>query len=103
MKRGIIVSVLAVVLGVGSAADARHLGRANSISGTVTAISKKTITVSVLSSGSTKTYTVRYTTGTKVIGPAAHGIDSSLIGHSVSVVGSGSGSTIKARQIVVAG
>jgi hypothetical protein len=102
MKRAIVSAILTVVLGFSTIADARHFGRGTGIVGTVTAVSAKSFTVSVLSSGTTKTYKVKFGHGTKVTGPSAHAIDSSLVGHSVSIVGSGSGSTIKAKEVVVA-
>jgi hypothetical protein len=61
------------------------------------------MSLSVLSANGTQVYTVKFTRGTTIAGTASHSIDSSLVGYSATVVGTGEGATIKASEIVIAG
>jgi len=109
MKTGIIAGVLAAVLGMGTVADACHTARAHqsksrgSVNGKITSVGKNSLSLTVASSAGNQVITVKYTKGTTLAGVANHGINSSLIGSSATVVGSAEGKTIKASEIVIAG
>ncbi len=104
MKTTITAFVLAAVLGFSSVSDACHKGHhGKGVKGTVTSVGKNSLSLSVPSSAGSSVYTVKFNRGTTITGATGKAINSSLIGDSVTVVGSGNGTTIKASEIVIAG
>jgi hypothetical protein len=100
MKTAFIAIILAASLALSSTADARSIGyrHAKSFVGTITAVGKNTLTVSVNSSTGGKSVKVKFGHGTTIEGVAGGSINSSLVGRKATIVTTGKG---KASEIVV--
>jgi len=106
MKLGILACALAAVLGMSGVADACHKGHVSNsnskgVKGRIASVGKSSFRLAVGASASGKVVTVNFGNGSRITG-APHGvIDSSLVGESASVVGTGEGATINASAIVI--
>ena len=102
MKTRILIGALAATMGLSSIADACHKGAHHSkaVKGTVTSVGKNSLS---LATAENENLTVDYPAGTSAVtGRTRHGIDSSMIGKTVTVTGTQEGNVISASKIAIA-